>query len=48
LNNHEKAFAELKKYYNDITAENLNLIKTQNNEIANITARIDANKKNFS
>ena len=29
INNHEKAFAELKKYYNDITAENLNLIKSQ-------------------
>ena len=29
INNHEKAFAELKKYYNDITAENLALIKSQ-------------------
>ena len=29
INNHEKAFAELKKYYNDITAENLSLIKSQ-------------------
>jgi hypothetical protein len=27
INNHEKAFKELKKYYNEITAENLNLIK---------------------
>ena len=27
MRNHEAAFAELKNYYNDITAENLNLIK---------------------
>jgi len=43
--NHEKSFAELKKYYNDITAENLNLIKSHKNEIAEITARINANTK---
>lgn len=34
MNNHEKAFAELKKYYNDITAENLNLIKAHKERIA--------------
>ena len=31
--NHDKAFTELKRYYNDITAENLNLIKAQKVEI---------------
>ena len=40
MNNHEKAFAELKKYYNDITAENLNLIKGQKHEINSINAKI--------
>lgn len=45
MNNHDKAFAELKKYYNDITAENLNLIKNQKEEIARIHARIQKNSK---
>jgi len=40
MNNHEKAFAELKKYYNDITAENLNLIKAHKEKIAQIYAKI--------
>ena len=29
MRNHEASFAELKSYYNDITKENLNLIKSQ-------------------
>ena len=29
MNNHDRDFAELKKYFNNITAENLNLIKAQ-------------------
>lgn len=45
INNHEKAFAELKKYYNDITAENLNLIKSQKQEIAKINANLNTNTK---
>jgi len=40
IGNHDKAFAELKKYYNDITAENLNLIKGQKEEIARIYSNI--------
>jgi hypothetical protein len=27
MNNHDKAFSDLKTYYNNITQENLNLIK---------------------
>jgi hypothetical protein len=38
--NHDNAFAELKKYYNDITAENLNLIKAHKEKIASIYAKI--------
>jgi chromosome segregation ATPase len=45
INNHEKAFSELKKYYNDITAENLNLIKSQKQEIARINANLNTNTK---
>lgn len=29
INNHQKSFDDLKKYYNEITAENLALIKAQ-------------------
>jgi len=29
MRNHDAAFAELKSYYNDITKENLNVIKGQ-------------------
>lgn len=28
INNHEKAFADIKNYYNDITLNNLSLIKS--------------------
>ena len=33
LRNHEKAFSDIKNYYNDITLNNLNLINTLKNEI---------------
>lgn len=45
MNNHEKAFSELKKYYNSITQENLNLIKSQKEEIAKINANLQQNTK---
>ncbi|CAF1389030.1 unnamed protein product [Adineta steineri] len=35
LRNHEKAFSDIKNYYNDITLNNLNLINTLKNEIEN-------------
>ena len=38
MQNHENAFNELKDYYNDITAENLNLIKSQKEEINRIVS----------
>ncbi|KRX02737.1 hypothetical protein PPERSA_02227 [Pseudocohnilembus persalinus] len=45
LRNHEKAFAELKTYYKDITSENLNLIKGQKEEIARMAKNAQKNKK---
>jgi chromosome segregation ATPase len=33
LRNHEKAFSDIKNYYNDITLNNLNLINTLKSEI---------------
>ncbi|CAF1219608.1 unnamed protein product [Adineta ricciae] len=35
LRNHEKAFSDIKNYYNDITLNNLNLINTLKNEVEN-------------
>jgi chromosome segregation ATPase len=45
MKNHEAAFAELKAYYNDITRENLGLIKAQQEEIDNINDQRALNKK---
>ena len=45
MTNHDKAFAELKSYYNEITAENLNLIKAQKQEIDAIQAALVRHKK---
>lgn len=45
MSNHNKAFKELKKYYNEITAENLNLIKAQKEEISKINAALNINTK---
>ena len=45
MNNHEKAFTDLKKYYNSITQENLNLIKAQKEEIAKINSNLQQNTK---
>lgn len=45
LRNHEKAFAELKTYYKDITSENLNLIKGQKEEIARMAKNAQKDKK---
>lgn len=48
MRNHDLAFAGLKEFYNDITAENLNLIKTQKEEIARIQNRRFANSKTIA
>jgi len=42
------AFDELKQYYNDITEDNLNLIKELLTEIARLEVRIASNAKNLS
>jgi len=43
--NHEMAFDELKEYYNDITADNLNLINDQMMEINEINHKRKENTK---
>lgn len=42
---HETAFESMKSYYNDITHDNLNLIKSQKEELNNIKEHMDKNKK---
>jgi growth arrest-specific protein 8 len=41
--NHEKAFREMKEYYNDITRENLELIKVHKEKLAEIKEKISQN-----
>lgn len=41
--NHEEAFKEMKEYYNDITRENLELIKMHKEKLVDIRATIEAN-----
>jgi len=48
IRNHEAAFAELKSYYNDITRENLNVIKGQKHDIENLQASLLANSKQIT
>jgi chromosome segregation ATPase len=45
MRNHEHAFADLKKFYNEITAENLDLIKAQKEEMERIHDRRAQNAK---
>lgn len=40
-----KAFRQMKDYYNDITRENLKLIRSYKDEIAKINAQIISNSK---
>ncbi|XP_043483030.1 dynein regulatory complex subunit 4 [Leptopilina heterotoma] len=58
INNHEKAFADIKNYYNDITLNNLSLIKSLKEQLENMknheermTKQVrevtSENKKNF-
>jgi len=41
--NHEQAFREMKEYYNDITRENLELIKVHKEKLAEIKEKIAQN-----
>ena len=42
---HQDAFKEMKEYYNDITKENLELIKMHKEKLVDIRAQIEANQK---
>jgi len=43
MTNHEKAFHEMKQYYNDITRENLELIKVHKEKLTEIKEKIASN-----
>ncbi|GLE02389.1 hypothetical protein PINS_up011227 [Pythium insidiosum] len=45
MKNHEKAFTQIKNYYNDITKDNLRLIDSLKNEIAAMKKKAAANAK---
>lgn len=45
LHNHEQAFNDIKKYYNDITRDNLKLIRDLKGEVAEMTKKAAANQK---
>mmetsp|Transcript_56951 Transcript_56951/g.180191 ORF Transcript_56951/g.180191 Transcript_56951/m.180191 type:complete len:473 (+) Transcript_56951:101-1519(+) len=45
MKKHEKAFAEIKNYYNDITHNNLDLIKTLKEDVAEMKKKEAANEK---
>jgi len=42
--NHEQAFREMKEYYNDITRENLEIIKLLKEKYTDIKAQIAQNE----
>jgi len=48
MRNHDAAFAELKSYYNDITRENLNVIKGQKQDIENLQGSLLTNSKQIT
>lgn len=45
MKNHEKAFTQIKNYYNDITKDNLRLIDSLKNEITAMKKKASANAK---
>lgn len=45
MSKHEKAFAEIKNYYNDITHNNLDLIKTLKEDVAEMKKKEASNEK---
>jgi len=44
IKNHEEAFREMKEYYNDITRENLELIRMHKEKLVDIRNQIDNNQ----
>ena len=45
MKNHEKAFGNIKTYYNDITHDNLKLIKSLKDEVTEMKTKASANQK---
>ncbi|DAZ93241.1 TPA: hypothetical protein N0F65_003057 [Lagenidium giganteum] len=45
MHNHERAFRQIRDYYNDITRDNLQLIDTLKNEVANMRRKTIINAK---
>jgi len=45
MQSHQKAFKQIKNYYNAITKDNLNLIKELKNEVASMKAKTETTKK---
>ena len=45
MRNHEKAFGQMKSYYNDITNDNLKLIKSLKDEVTEMKKKAVANQK---
>ena len=45
LRNHEDAFGEIKKYYNDITRDNLKIIRRLKSEVSEMTERAATNQQ---
>ena len=45
MRNHEKAFGQMKSYYNDITNDNLKLIKSLKDEVTEMKKKAIANQK---
>lgn len=45
LRNHEDAFGEIKRYYNAITRDNLNLIRRLKGEVSEMTATAHTNQQ---
>jgi len=45
MKNHEKAFGQIKNYYNDITHDNLKLIKSLKDEVSEMKKKAAANQK---
>jgi hypothetical protein len=48
IKNHEKAFKELKAFYNSTTMENLNIIKSQKKELVKLTTKHKENQKQLA
>jgi growth arrest-specific protein 8 len=44
MKNHEDAFREMKEYYNDITRENLELIRMHREKLIDIRNQIEQNQ----